>query len=97
MSLQSAIVVLVALATIVAAARNVTERSLLKYDLEYPDFFLIGAMKCGTTSLSKVRLPSAQEMHAADVPRHWLIPPCTHSSFVSFCVSYSFVAHERPR
>lgn len=58
MALQVEIVVLVVLATIVTAARNVTERALLKYDLQYPDFFLIGAMKCGTTSLSKVSRPS---------------------------------------
>ena len=37
--------------------KNMTERWLAdkqKYDLKYPDFFVIGAMKCGTTSLSKV-------------------------------------------
>ena len=57
MYLLVAILVVVGLALVDCNNGNMTERWLSdkqKYDLKYPDFFVIGAMKCGTTSLSKV-------------------------------------------
>ena len=55
---QCAIVILViALAMVDCNHGNFTTRELAKKvfkDLQYPDFFVIGSMKCATTSLSKV-------------------------------------------
>ena len=61
MYLLCAILVVIGLALVDCNNGNMTERWLAdkfvqKYDLQYPDFFVIGAMKCGTTSLSKVSL-----------------------------------------